>query len=368
MTKNGFKVMDSDLHVIEPPDLWQRYIDTAFAKRAPKGIGEFQGSMNLVVEGHEIPTDRGAEWEREKARELDDIYKDSYENNWDSASQVRAMDREGIDVAVLYPSRGLYVLAVDGLDPALGAAIATAYNDWMYDFCSIAPDRMYGAAMVSPFDVESATTEARRAVQELGMKAVFLRPNIVNGRNWHDRYYDPLWTEIERLGVPLGFHEGSNALLPQVGDRFETYWTHHVCCHPMEMMLSLVSMIGGGVLERFPGLKVGFLEANCSWVPWLVWRLNEHFELSGRFESPDLKLEPTEYFQRQCYVSIEADEEPAKFMEQSDLVDTVVFSTDYPHNDAKYPHATESFLEMPLSEETKRKMLWDNCASLYGFS
>ena len=200
------------------------------------------------------------------------------------------------------------------------------------------------------------------------IKAVFMRPNIINGRNWHDPYYDPLWAEVEQQGVPLGFQEGAKVAQPQLGDRFETFMMLHTCCHPMEMMLATVSLIGGGVLERFPDLKVGFLEANCSWAPWLLWRLDEHFELSGRFESPELSLRPMEYFQRQCYVSIEDDEEPARFIEQTELVNNVVFSTDYPHIDAKYPHATERFLESPLSEETKRKMLWDNCARMYGFS
>ena len=366
MTKNGFRVMDSDMHVMEPPDLWQRYIDPVFKDRAPRCFLKYQRDQDVEVEGHILGGDP-VEWGVAKAVEQAEIYKDPYENNWDAPSQVRGMDKEGIDITVLYPSRGLSVLGLQ-IDPALGAAIARAYNDWMCDFISYAPDRMYGAGMVSPFDVGSAVSEARRSVEELGFRGIFMRPNIVNGRNWHDPYYDPLWTEIGRLGVPLGFHEGANALLPQVGDRFETYWTHHTCCHPMEMMLALVSMIGGGVLERFPNLRVGFLEANCSWAPWLLWRLNEHFELSGRFESPELKLQPIEYFQRQCYVSIEADEEPARFIEGSGLESSVVFSSDYPHNDAKYPHATEGFLELPLSEETKRKILWDNCARLYGFS
>ena len=372
MAKNGFKVMDSDMHVIEPVDLWERYIDRSFKERAPRGITRFQGDMLLEIEGRRLiyssPNPRYDEWEMAKANELAEIYKDSYENNWNAVSQVRAMDREGIDVAILYPSRGLFALALDTMEPALAAAIARAYNDWMYDFCGVAPDRLYGAGMVSPFDVESAVSEAHRAVEELGFKTIFLRPNIVNGRNWHDHYYDPLWAEIERLGVPLGFHEGSNAAINQVGKRFETYMMLHTCCHPMEMMLAVVSMIGGGVLERFRGLKIAFLEGNCSWAPWLIWRLTEHFELSGRFESPELKLEPSEYFKRQCFVSIEADEQPARFIEEFGLGDTVVFSTDYPHNDAKYPHAIEQFLEMPLSGETKRKILWDNCSRLYDFS
>ena len=369
MAKNGFKVMDSDMHVIEPADLWKRYIDPAFRDRGPRGIDRWMGDMQLDIDGVKSPPNMPSDaWEASKARELDERYVDSVASNWDSASQVRAMDKEGVDLSVLYPSRGLYALAIDGMDPPLAAAIARAYNRWMHDFCDHAPKRLYGAAMISPFDAETAVIEARRSVQESGLKAIFVRPNIVNGRNWHDPYYDPLWRQIQDLGVPLGFHEGAWAGLPQVGSRFETYMMHHVCCHPMEMMLATVSMIGGGVLERFPDLQVGFLEGNCSWVPWLVWRLDEHFELSGRFESPELKLEPQEYFKRQCYVSIEADEEPARFLEQCGLEHTVVFSTDYPHNDAKYPHALDLFLTMPLSEKTKGKILWDNCARLYGFN
>jgi len=369
MAKNGFKVMDSDMHVIEPGGLWERYIDPAFKSRAPKGLTRYQGDMQMIIPGIKPAHWPSDEWEKAKAAEQDDIYRDSYRNDWDSPSQVRAMDREGIDVAILYPSRGLYVLDVDGMDPGLGASIARAYNDWMRDFCSVAPNRLYGAAMASPFDVESAITEAQRASKETWFKAVFIRPNIVNGRNWYDRSYDPLWAEVQSLGVPLGFHEGAYVYtLPQVGSKFDTYMMHHTCCHSMEMMLAVVSFIGGGILERFPSLKVGFLEGNCSWVPWLVWRLNGHYELSGKYESPELKLEPMEYFQRQCYVSIDADEEPGKFVEKFGLIDNVVFSTDYPHNDAKYPHAIDTFLKMPFSQRSRRKILWNNCARMYGFN
>ena len=366
MVKMGFKIMDSDMHVMEPVDLWQRYIEPAFKERAPKCFQKYQRDQDVEVEGHILGGDPVG-WGAAKAIEQEEIYADPYENNWDAPSQVRAMDKEGVDITVLYPSRGLSVIGLQ-MDPALGAAIARAYNNWMYDFVSYAPNRMYGAGMLAPFDVESAVEEVHRSVKDLKFRGIFMRPNIVNGRNWHDPCYDPLWAEIESLEVPIGFHEGANALLPQIGDRFKAYWTHHTCCHSMEMMVAVVSLIGGGVLERFPGLRVGFLEANCSWAPWLLWRLNEHYELSGRFESPELKLEPSEYFQRQCYVSIEPDEEPARFIEQTGLVNNLVFSTDYPHNDAKYPYAIDTLLEMPFSEDAKRKILWDNCAKLYGFS
>ncbi len=334
--------------------MWQRYIDPAFKDRAPKGYNRYLGDPEIEVEG-QLLGGNPAGWGQAKAEEQTSIYQDPYENDWDAASQVRAMDVEGIDITALYPTRGLSVMGAQ-MDADLAAAIARGYNDWLYDFCSYAPDRMFGAAMLSPRDVESAISEARRSVEELGFKAIYMRPNLIDGLNWHDSHYDPLWAELERLGVPLGFHEGIYVTIPQVGERFETFMMRHTCCHPMEMMLAVVSFIGGGILERFPNLRVGFLEGNSAWAPWLVWRLNEHFELSGRYESPELKLEPTEYFKRQCYVSIEADEEPARFIEQTELVNNVVFSTDYPHNDAKYPHATERFLEMPISDEGKTQV------------
>jgi predicted TIM-barrel fold metal-dependent hydrolase len=87
-----------------------------------------------------------------------------------------------------------------------------------------------------------------------------VRPNPVKGRNWHEPYFEPLWTELERLNVPLGFHEGFGPYLPQVGDRFGAdIQMVHTACHPMEMMLAVISMIGGGVLERHPNLRAAFL-------------------------------------------------------------------------------------------------------------
>ena len=181
------------------------------------------------------------------------------------------------------------------LDPALATAISRAYNDWLADFCGGRPStssggRLFGAAMIPPQDIEGAVAEARRAVKELGFKTVFVRPNPVAGRNWHDPYYDPLWAEVQNLGVPLSFHEGGRVNLPQPGDNFDTHMLYHTCTHPLGMMLAAVDIVGGGVLERFPELTVAFLEGNCSWAPWLLWRLDEHWEMSASYDHPDLKM------------------------------------------------------------------------------
>src|SRR5262249_19201216 len=108
-----------------------------------------------------------------------------------------------------------------------------------------------------------------------------------------------------------------------------------------------------------------FLEANCSWVPWLVWRLDEGYEREGDIFMEDLAEPPSAYFKRQVWVSVEPDEGPAQYTIEELGADQLVVSTDYPHGDSKYPEAEEMFLRLPLTDEAKRKILWDNCARFY---
>src|SRR5262249_22820780 len=81
----------------------------------------------------------------------------------------------------------------------------------------------------------------------------------------------------------------------------------------------------------------------------------------------ELTMAPSAYFKRQCFVSVECDEEPVKHVIDAVGDDRIVFSTDFPHGDSKFPRAVESFLRLPISTESKRKILWDNCAAYYGF-
>ena len=372
MAKNGFKVLDSDLHVLEPADLWQRYIDPEFKSQAPRGLAESVQDMIMVdASGKRWGRDPNvSDARRRGGREfaMKQIkYKSYAEGGWTAQVQLGAMDEEGIDVAVLFPSRGLFALAIPDMEPRLAAAIARAYNDWLYDFCQADPTRLVGEGMISPFDVEDGVAEARRCVTELGFKGVFMRPNQVGGRNWHDAYYEPLWSTLEELSVPLGLHEGEGCAMRQVGDQFGgDLMLRHVLCHPGEMMMATISFCGGGILQRHPGLRVAFLEANCSWLPFLLWRLDEHWERLGDVYRPDLTMAPSEYFKRQCFASVESDEEPVKYVIDYMGSDRLVFSTDFPHSDSKFPKAVDCFLQLPITDEDKRKILWDNCATYYG--
>ena len=162
------------------------------------------------------------------------------------------MDTEGIDVAVLYRTRGFYVVGKEYDDDGLAAAVARAYNDWLAEYCSADNSRLYGSGLVHPQSVSLAVEEATRMKNELGFRSLFLRPNPVRRRNWNNPAYDPLWAECERLELPIAFHEGQPHALPIVGGdrfdgRFEDLWmTEHVMCHPGEMMYPMVCMIAGG--------------------------------------------------------------------------------------------------------------------------
>jgi len=175
MAHRSFKVLDSDIHIIEPPDLWQRYIDPAFRDRAPRGLTEDAGDLRLAIDGK--PWGRvGADADRSRRRHGHDYarnqerWRQFQERGWTSKVQLEAMDTEGIDVAVIYPSRGLFALTIPDMEPRLAAAVARAYNDWLHEFCQENSGRLLGAGMISPFDVDDAVAEARRCVRELGFR------------------------------------------------------------------------------------------------------------------------------------------------------------------------------------------------------
>ncbi len=373
MAKGGYRVFDSDLHILEPADLWQRSIDRAYADRAPVGLAESPWDLRVRVLGETFPrlwpTDPAIAQKDQQA--LARRYGEEIDAGFDVPSQLRAMGKEGIDASVLFPSRALWANAIDGMDPKLSAAISRAYNNWLRDFIRAAQHRaLFGAAMLPIHDVGEAVTEVRRAIRDLGFKAAFLRPNIYNGRPWHDRAYDPFWAACQELDIPVCFHEAIGTALPEVGiDRFRTFAMLHTVAHPMEQMMACVSVVMGGVLERFPRLRMAFLEANCGWAPFLAERMDGRYAWRGPVgECPEITREPSEYFKRQCWVSVECDEKTVGSVIEHLGDDRLVTSTDYPHSDARYPHAIETFLKLPLSGRSKRKILWDNTAALYRVS
>lgn len=368
MAKDGFLVLDSDIHVFEPPDLWERYLEERFRDRAPQPAAsrENYGIPRWLIEGRLVPANltvaQGEKDTNVVEGKVAHRYKEAMARNFDAISQLQAMDVEGLDMAVLF--RTGPPVGIEDLEPGYATALYRAYNTWLVDFCTEDPRRMKAVCHLELHDVDLAVQEVRRAVEELGMVGVCLLPNPVKTHQIHDPYYQPFWAQAEELGVPVCFHPGSGLYYQHnIGTRFMEHPNYRSISHavstPLELMMAITCMTLGGVLERFPTLRMAFLEGNCSWLPWLLYRLDEHAELFGQSGGVQLQGVPSELFRRQCFVSVDPDEELVQDVVEHVGDDNLVFSTDY-------PHAVETFLSLEtIGQETKRKVLWDNCARLY---
>ena len=382
--KSGFKVLDSDLHTMEPDGLWERYLDEPFKKFAPRFVRREDNAPNQpvikvgnldIAEFSKRPvTSLVGKSLQERAFARHPHYAAAHARGYDAETHLQAMDIEGIDVAVIYGTRGRQVLMHDDHDPQVAAALARAHNNWTRDFCAQDPARLKFAAQLAFHDVPSAVAEARRAVRELGAVAVIGNPNPINGRHVHDPLFDPLWDAVEELGVPVGFHPtGQSSLKDDIARRYVDTPNGRVIGvsgrNPIELMMAFGSMAAGGVLERHPRLRCAFLEGTCGWLPWYLWRLDEAWEKFGPGSEVQISKLPSEYFFAQCYVATDADEKPLRQVVEAIGDDNIVVSTDYPHSDGLFPVAIEEFVRLEgVSDKTKAKILWDNCARLYNLA
>ena len=184
MSRDGFRVLDSDLHVIEPRDLYERHLDPRYQARAPRPLEARQAYVsNWIVDGWTFPRPIGRGRPDAEVR-ANAVLKEYAAAGFDSTSQLKAMDVEGLDIAVLF--RTLPVVCVDAFEPEFAIALCRAWNDWAADFVSRAPDRMKAAALLTLHDASLAAQELRRAVTELGFVAAQMMPNPVNGVNVFD--------------------------------------------------------------------------------------------------------------------------------------------------------------------------------------
>jgi predicted TIM-barrel fold metal-dependent hydrolase len=292
----------------------------------------------------------------------------AYLNRYNPESHVQSMTQMGIDVAFIYPNYGLWLFAIDSLPAEVMGAFVRAYNTWLYEeFCSYDPARLKGVAAVNQHDPEDMVKELHR-MANLGWKAVFLRPNPVKGRILSDPAYEPFWAACEDLDMAVGIHEGHWSRLPTTGaDRFNTRFALHACSHPMEQMMALLALIEGGVLERHPQLRIGFLESGCGWLPYWLWRLDEEYQVTPWEVKDRVRLMPSEYFRRQCFIAVEPSEPYLSQLIDYIGSDNIIFGSDYPHMDHKPDIVSQVLkLEKDLAKETVEKILADNPTRFYG--
>jgi predicted TIM-barrel fold metal-dependent hydrolase len=370
---NATSIIDCDGHLIEPHDVWERRIPGSLKRAAPRLVKDRHGATRILLEGRLYPQVEG------KGKGFPGLPGAWYSIDASGAvssheitrpeHRLRAMDTDGIDVAVLFPTLGLYT--VDARDPALAGAIARAYNDWLAEeYVAADRRRLVGVAMICLRDVDEAARELRRAVVDLGHKAAYVRPNPVDGRTLDDPAFDRFYAEAQDLGVPVMLHEGTDGQIPTAGlDRYDNFFMTHAISHPFEQMLAALSIIAGGVLERFPRLRVAFLESGCGWLPFWLHRMHEHWEKRAD-EVPWLTRDPVEYFRRQCMISCDPDEATIPAVVNYIGEDYVCWASDYPHWDAIFPGAVDELRKHMggLGPAAQQKILGDNARRFLNLS
>jgi len=375
--KSGYRIIDSDLHVMEPDHFLIDYLQEPYRSKTKVYNNAPPGKVNQMVYelGGEVYRGRpgyggdgGAIQKLKERRPPPNAFRDLDVNDL-----LKGMDAEGLDVAVVFPTHGfgIMTIAAEKLDVDYGSALASAYNNWMRDFCSADPKRLKPTSVVNLSDPVQAAAEARRAVEELGAVSIVSTVNVVNDHQPHDPFYDPLWHELNRLGAPICFHPTTyrpkEGTFPRFNAQPDISGTiAHAITNPSYQMMNVGSFTVGGVFERFPNLRVGFLETSASWAAWLLWRLDDHWEMFGPDEGWTLSMKPSDYFRRQGWVAMEPEEQTAKYLIDFAGDNNIVISTDFPHPDSIWPNAMDEFIELDaLSEQAKRKILWDNSTRLY---
>jgi predicted TIM-barrel fold metal-dependent hydrolase len=283
----------------------------------------------------------------------------------DLDQRLRDMDAEGIDVQVLFGGLSLGVTTF--YDPGFALDFARTYNDWLLDkVCAHAPDRLKGVATVPLQSVDRAIDEMAR-VAGAGAVAVTIPP-VLGERNLDDPALVPFFEAAADLEVALAVHSapGMNIPLP-AADRFDNYAQVHCLSFPVDQMVAFTALAMGGVLDRFPTLRVGFMESGIGWVPYFVHRTAEHRE-KRRELLPAMTCDPQDYLDRgQCFFSFEA-EEPLLHEYIAHLGDTsIVYASDYPHWDSDFPGTVDEVRSNAegLHPDALKRILHDNAARLY---
>ena len=358
---NGYKIIDADSHVYEPQSLWTSYLEPAFRHLAP--------TPDLKIQGVSVMNKYSRTSVLEGVKQVQEAHPLAFAQQHNPESQVRAMYKMGTDVAFIYPTYLSWITGVDTMPPAQVNAYVRAYNNWLYDFCSYNSAMLKGVGIINLHDPQQMIPELQR-IHAFGWKAVYIRPNPIKGRLLSDRAYEEFWTECEKLDIAVSIHETTHSRIPSTGaDRFDTRFALHACSHPMEQMMALLALIEGGVLERHPKLRVGFLESGCGWLPYWLWRLDREYE-DLQWEVGDrVKMKPSEYFHRQCFIAVEPDETYLPKLLDELGTDNLIFGSDYPHMDHDADVVTKMVeLEDKLSKSVLQKILWDNPSRFYGLN
>jgi predicted TIM-barrel fold metal-dependent hydrolase len=333
-----FPIVDADGHVTESYEQIAKYLDEPYRRRPTT-----------------FPFYPWDGWDRRLLGTLGD---------WagDATSWLTALDRGGVETTVLYPTLGLFMSFLK--DRQWAVALCHAYNTFLHEQLLRISPRLQAVALLPIQDPEAAALELRRAVRELGHVGGMLAAD--GSHLLGDARFAPIYEEAQRLDVMLGIHASGSHLGGGGVELFPRFIQAHTVSHPFGQMRQITSVIFEGVPERFPELRLAFLEAGAGWAPYWMERMDDEYAKRAA-EAPALKRKPSEYVRSgRIYFSCEADEWLLPQAMRLVGENQIVFASDFPHWDHSYPGSIDEIRDRgDLSEPQKRKLLADNARRLY---
>ena len=377
-------VIDADGHVLEPPDVWERYVDPAYRARAIRVRRGADGRDVLEIDGRpaRLTTPEMLGGLGGMGKSLDELATACIAGRYaesapaaatDPAARLARLDADGIARALLYPSLGLQWEA-ETPDAGYAAAHARAYNRWIEEFCAGSRGRLVPIAPLVLGDAAEAAAELRRAVRG-GARGGFVLPFTLSGVPHGHPDHDPLWAAAAELDVPIAIHTGVDPTARSLHQRFDGLaWPEGVLHGIWYLQLMFAQAVQQAfstfflhaTFDRFPRLKVVVLEAGAGWLGYWMDRMDAFARGPLRVTLPLREL-PSAYVRRQCWVSGDPDERSLPDVVRYVGDERFLWATDYPHSDHDASYMTElRELADALPAESRRRLLGENVAAAYG--
>ncbi|HEX2591347.1 MAG TPA: amidohydrolase family protein [Rhizomicrobium sp.] len=360
------KPISADSHITEPPNCYTDYIDAKFRDRAPKVASLPKIGDAFLIDGMQanVPLGLVAAAGKEPAKITTDgvTFDDLWRSGWDSKYRLADQDKDGVGAEIIYPTVGM--LICNHADFDYKKACFEAYNRWLSEYCSIAPDRLYGMGQVSMRTPEDGVAELK-AVKAMGFKGVMM-PGDPAVEDYDSPVYDKVWETAVELGLPLSFHilTTRGASQPR-GPRINSFLSIIRGCQDI-----MGTLIYGGVFDRHPNLKIVCVEADAGWVPHYMYRMDHAYKRHRYWmKAPPLKRMPSEYFRENIYTTFQDD---YVAFQTKDLVNVrrLMWASDFPHSDSTWPNSQAVLDEQTkgLTEQERNWICHDNVAELYGLN
>lgn len=380
MGREGYRVIDADGHLFETPTLYEKFCEEYLDPEYRQTMRHIIDTAHQRGPGTPLWTVLSRVPQLRLDRQLGVLNQLSSparvggkpstkenERTWDPQGRLEDMDVEGIDVSVIFPSGLSSFSALD--DVGLEAAIYKAYHRAVSEYCQTDPQRLKWVAVVCQRDIETGVAELMRSAEDPNMVGACISTRMPDKLLDHPDLV-PLWEAAQDLEVAVVLHGQGNGRPPYgMGnwDGGENLFVVHAATHPYEQMRAMAAIVGGGVLSRFPNARFAFLESGCGWVPFWLDRLDDHYEKMP-LHVPLLGQSPRDAVLKgdQCFISCDPDETTIESVVDLIGEDRIIYASDYPHFDGRFPDSVRLIAERDrLTESAKRKILAGNALRLY---